>query len=62
MMQPYKHVRAATLSGSEASQKHFCLHAELMFEMQIDQALEDDSVVFRDDSSVKADVIMHCTE
>jgi hypothetical protein len=44
--------RAATIS----------VFAELMFEMQIDQAQEDGSVVFRDDNSVRAHVIMHCTE
>uniref|UniRef100_A0A0A9CPK4 Uncharacterized protein n=1 Tax=Arundo donax TaxID=35708 RepID=A0A0A9CPK4_ARUDO len=32
-----------------------------MFELQIDCAQEDGSVVFQDGSSIKANVIMHCT-
>ena len=32
-----------------------------MLELQIDRAEEDGSVVFQDGSSIKADVIMHCT-
>ena len=32
-----------------------------MLELQIDCAEEDGSVVFQDGSSIKADVIMHCT-
>ena len=34
---------------------------KLMLELQIDRAEEDGSVVFQDGSSIKADVIMHCT-
>ena len=32
-----------------------------MLKLQIDRAEEDGSVVFQDGSSIKADVIMHCT-
>jgi hypothetical protein len=32
-----------------------------MLKLQIDHAEEDGSVVFQDGSSIKADVIMHCT-
>jgi len=34
---------------------------KLMLKLQIDRAEEDGSVVFQDGSSIKADVIMHCT-
>jgi hypothetical protein len=43
--------RAATFSTTR----------KLIFKLQIDHAQEDGCVVFQDGSSIKADVIMHCT-
>lgn len=40
--------------------KAYCYN-KIMFYLQIDHAQGDGTVVFRDGSSIKADVIMHCT-
>ena len=53
--------RYGSFYALEELPQYYSIVANLMLGLQIDHAQEDGTVVFQDGSSIKADVIMHCT-